>query len=326
MPYSTNRTEATHLLRGLLETKAPFFVPSRSLRACLLACLLLLGAAGLLAARQAASPAPTAETVARGISLVRLADPTLLSPPGPLSVQALRLDPRHVALRMARPAAKGPSRATVPEIAAHHRALAGVNAGFFVVESGQPAGLLKVDGTLVSATRLPRGAVAVEDPSWRHPLRLLFDRVTVQRPSERRTSATFAPQLGTPARAWARARHAVGGAGLLLHAGRELSAEDWALEKLAPGFTDRRHPRTLIGVDRLGRIWLIVVDGRNPSISLGMTFAELLALARRLHLRDALNLDGGGSTTMVVRGEVVNHPSDPTGPRPVSDALLVFAR
>jgi exopolysaccharide biosynthesis protein len=40
----------------------------------------------------------------------------------------------------------------------------------------------------------------------------------------------------------------------------------------------------------------------------------------------ALNLDGGGSTTMVVRGEVVNRPSDPTGPRPVSDALLVVPR
>jgi exopolysaccharide biosynthesis protein len=55
-----------------------------------------------------------------------------------------------------------------------------------------------------------------------------------------------------------------------------------------------------------------------------MSFTELQSLARRLGLRSALNLDGGGSTTMVVQGQIVNHPSDATGPRPVSDAILVF--
>jgi len=43
-------------------------------------------------------------------------------------------------------------------------------------------------------------------------------------------------------------------------------------------------------------------------------------------MRDALNLDGGGSTTMVVRGDVVNQPSDATGERPVGDALLIVPR
>ena len=45
-----------------------------------------------------------------------------------------------------------------------------------------------------------------------------------------------------------------------------------------------------------------------------MSFAELQGLVRRVGLVDALNLDGGGSTTMVVQGAVVNHPSDATGP------------
>ena len=43
-------------------------------------------------------------------------------------------------------------------------------------------------------------------------------------------------------------------------------------------------------------------------------------------LTDAINLDGGGSTTMVIAGTVVNHPSDPTGARTVSDVLLVMPR
>jgi len=49
-------------------------------------------------------------------------------------------------------------------------------------------------------------------------------------------------------------------------------------------------------------------------------------LCDRLDLRDALNLDGGGSTTMVVQGKIVNRPSDAGGPRPVSDAILVKLR
>ena len=55
-----------------------------------------------------------------------------------------------------------------------------------------------------------------------------------------------------------------------------------------------------------------------------MTLEELRSLAHRLGLVNALNLDGGGSTTMWVQGNVMNRPSDPAGPRKVSDALLVY--
>jgi exopolysaccharide biosynthesis protein len=57
-----------------------------------------------------------------------------------------------------------------------------------------------------------------------------------------------------------------------------------------------------------------------------MTIAELSKLMLEIGCLDAINLDGGGSTTMVIRNKVVNHPSDATGERPVSDALLVYSR
>ena len=57
-----------------------------------------------------------------------------------------------------------------------------------------------------------------------------------------------------------------------------------------------------------------------------MSLSELRALAQRLGLRNALNLDGGGSTTMWVAGKIVNSPSDAAGPRKVSDALIVTQR
>jgi hypothetical protein len=131
----------------------------------------------------------------------------------------------------------------------------------------------------------------------------------------------FATHHGTPPGAWATSDHVVGGAGLLLRKGEAIT--DWAIEDLRKGFDSERHPRTIIGTDSEGDIWLVTVDGRQPLTSLGMSFAELQRLAARLQLTDVLNLDGGGSTTMVVRGVVVNTPSDSTGPREVSDALIV---
>jgi hypothetical protein len=123
---------------------------------------------------------------------------------------------------------------------------------------------------------------------------------------------------------WKKADAIVGGAGLLIYDGRFNS--DWKTEQLATAFVETRHPRTLIGTHADGAIWLITVDGRQPKLSAGMSLYELRALAHRLGLRYALNLDGGGSTTMWVDGTIVNSPSDAAGPRKVSDALVVTGR
>ena len=273
----------------------------------------------LLPAGQAPAPAPAApvvERIADGIELRRLGDPSLLSPAGPIAVQALRLDPRKVTLEMAIAADHLPARETVAAMAARRKALAAVNAGFFALANGQPAGLLKVRGQLLGGSRRARGAVGFLDRGGR--TLLLFDRVTVDR-----SRRDYRPALGSATRDWARARHAVGGAGLLRLAGRDLS--DWTEEQITAGFDTTRHPRTMIGEDGTS-LWLVTVDGRQPALSLGMSFTELQGLATRLGLRSALNLDGGGSTTMVVGGAVVNHPSDQGGPRTVSDAIVVLPR
>jgi len=57
-----------------------------------------------------------------------------------------------------------------------------------------------------------------------------------------------------------------------------------------------------------------------------MTLAELASLLIELGAVEAVNMDGGGSTAMVIRGRVVNSPSDLSGERAVGDALLVFLR
>jgi Phosphodiester glycosidase len=89
-------------------------------------------------------------------------------------------------------------------------------------------------------------------------------------------------------------------------------------------FVASRHPRTMAGVRRDGSLVLVAVDGRRPGWSAGVTLQEGARVMRSLGARDALNLDGGGSTAMAVRGRPVNLPSDPGGERRVSDVLLVL--
>jgi hypothetical protein len=89
-------------------------------------------------------------------------------------------------------------------------------------------------------------------------------------------------------------------------------------------FVAARHPRTLAGVRADGKLLLVTVDGRRPGWSTGMTLFEAARLMRSLGARDALNLHGGGSSTMTVRGEVVNRPSDRGGERRVSNAVVAL--
>lgn len=90
----------------------------------------------------------------------------------------------------------------------------------------------------------------------------------------------------------------------------------------AYGWFLKRNPRTMAGIDAQGRTVLITVDGRSTD-DLGLSIPEAADVARSLGLVDAINLDGGGSTTMVVDGSVISRPSDSTGERPVGDALLI---
>jgi Phosphodiester glycosidase len=85
----------------------------------------------------------------------------------------------------------------------------------------------------------------------------------------------------------------------------------------------RRNPRTAVGFTADGKLLIVTVDGRQPGHSVGMSLRELAELFVRLGARSAMNLDGGGSTTMVIDGTIVNRVSDPQERR-VPSALLVL--
>ena len=114
----------------------------------------------------------------------------------------------------------------------------------------------------------------------------------------------------------------VGGGPLILEDGKVnvRSKEEQIAKDIAIG----RAPRTAIGLKKDGIVLVLVVDGRSID-SKGLTLQELATYFLRLGARDAVNLDGGGSSEMVINGEIVNKPSDGRE-RPVSMALGLFPK
>jgi hypothetical protein len=111
-------------------------------------------------------------------------------------------------------------------------------------------------------------------------------------------------------------REMVGGHPRLLRAGEVVENTG--------SFATTRHPRSAVGWRADGTLLFVVVDGRQAGYSAGMSLAELTDLFQQLGAVEALNLDGGGSTALVVRGAVANRPSDASGERPVANALMLL--
>ncbi|MFV0484264.1 MAG: phosphodiester glycosidase family protein [Bacteroidales bacterium] len=113
---------------------------------------------------------------------------------------------------------------------------------------------------------------------------------------------------------------------VLLSSGQQIDIPDDA-------FSNNRHPRTAIGIRADGVVLLVVVDGRSAE-SYGMSLEELQKTMLWLGCVDAINFDGGGSSTMYVKGQsfngVVSCPSDNKkfdhkGEREVANAIMILA-
>jgi exopolysaccharide biosynthesis protein len=172
----------------------------------------------------------------------------------------------------------------------------------------QGSSAIPADGFVVSATGTAR--------EWA--------RQNLRRGGLARLSLELSPVETDQAEQWQKANSIVGGGPQLIKDGRiEITN---AAEKILPAFVSDGHPRTAIAKLKSGQILLVTVDGRQPGESIGMSLTMLANLLIEFDAVEAINLDGGGSTTMVIRNKLVNRPSDATGERSVSDAILIFTR
>jgi exopolysaccharide biosynthesis protein len=119
---------------------------------------------------------------------------------------------------------------------------------------------------------------------------------------------------------WNTIKHAICGGPRLIENG-EISIND-VQERFSTSIANARHPRTAIGLSVDNSLILMVVEGRSAG-SVGMTLKEMALYMKRLGVRHGINLDGGGSSTMVINNRVVNSTSD-GAERRISNGILLL--
>ena len=238
----------------------------------------------------------------------------LWSPEGPWAVHLVQANLRErcdLELEVLRPDARqlgGNGHATVSDMVleANKRVLVAVNADFFTPE-GTTLGTEVVGGDVQYAAERPTVA-------WHPGLDPWIGLASID---------AVGLHLGWLVRAEAGdgVTEAVGGFPDLIDAGRRVGDLEVGRR---PAFAAVRHPRTGVGFDsRAGQLWIVVVDGRQMPHSAGMSLPELAALFEALGADEAVNLDGGGSSAMVVGQAPINRPSDAAGERAVVNALAL---
>lgn len=242
------------------------------------------------------------------------------------AIHVLVVDPQEELILPVKALEEKGGRETVCALALRHGALAAVNGGFWRA-NGEPAGARKFFHEWDGEALFPRGAVG-----WSEGGReVVFDQILTQRNLETGSLEAFPAFFPSPTREeeWEGVEHILGGAPLLLSEGKEV--REVFREEISQKFWKRRHPRTALGVREDGCWVFVVVDGRFFWLFGGMTGEQLRAWMVRLGCVEALNLDGGASSTLVIDGRVVNTPCGALrekGKRvtAVSDALLILPR
>lgn len=282
-----------------------------SSRAGLLALLALVSCAPAPAPRTTAPVAGTAPSIAAGVTHRRI----VRALPTPLVAHVVAVDLSKTQGVLKVVAERGPDglvAATVSRLAKMNGLVLAVNASFFRVPARKyPQAGERADA--VGGLILNGESVAPKGPG----LGLINAGLCIEARSVR-------VEKGFECKG---ARYGLASGPLLLWQGQPVDTE----------FADRifkslRHPRTAVGVDSTRqKVWLLVVDGRQPGTSEGATLDELKQMLRDEGAVDALNLDGGGSSTLVQRQpdgsyKVLNvpiHERVPGRERPVVSAVGV---
>lgn len=191
-------------------------------------------------------------------------------------------------------------------------ALAGINGSYFNVDSLITTCFLKDDGNIVGET-IPREYYRTNAVLTLSETEINIDACD--------TAAVFADEGAC----W----EVMASGPILIDEGVAIEYTQETVPRGWKKFYARRHPRTMVGRETDGTTWLIVVDGRVKDEAEGMSIAEITELSKMLGLRDAINLDGGGSSTLwTLHGGVMNHPVDNhqfdhNGERVVPNVIIV---
>lgn len=181
---------------------------------------------------------------------------------------------------------------TTSSFATEHQALAAINGTFFDMKNGGSVDYIRIDGTVLNESRKEENS------------KISFIQNAAVIINGRKLSIAG----GDGSTDW---ESKLKGEDVMVSGPQLLKARRPAPLDSA-GFCTHRHPRTAVAV-KGNWVWFVTVDGRNDKAA-GMSLVELANVLKWLGAEDAINLDGGGSTTMWVSGfpdgGIINHPSD----------------
>ena len=213
----------------------------------------------------------------------------------------LKIDPSYY--RISPIISKNGTRELLPlsELSYQNKTIAAINAGFFsVINSGKgyPIGALKINGNMLSEVYEGRGCLG-----WNKDDEAIFE-------------------IGSESvNYWYDMENIIQAGPLLIDEGFAVNHDEGFNNTLIAA----RHPRSAVGLNHDGEWIFAIIDGRNGMHSSGATISELTDLLRANGILYALNLDGGGSTEIIIDGKIYNLPSE-GHERKISYGLGVLSR
>ncbi|MCF7800944.1 MAG: phosphodiester glycosidase family protein [Candidatus Marinimicrobia bacterium] len=189
-------------------------------------------------------------------------------------------------------------------------ALAAVNGGYFDMDAGGSVTYLEIQDSVICWTQPD-----VDSLKWAFPDSLISGAVILTK------SGNLVMEAVQPDSMYAQSSQEAA----VLVVGPLLLQEGQKVSMPKANFVANQHPRSYLATTP-DEILLISVDGRSKSAQ-GMSLYDAQEYLLSLGCLDAINLDGGGSTTLWVRGQgIVSHPSDLTGERKVANAFVIVPR
>lgn len=195
------------------------------------------------------------------------------------------------------------------QFAEENEAIVALNGSFFDVTKGGSVAYLESEGKVIAENRDAR-------EKWAKTDSLLNGAIILE------NSGRLKVEIAKPATFYKKSLEEKS----VLVSGPILIADGKILPLENSPFVKNKHPRSCLCVTSENNILFIAIDGRSE-IASGMNLKELQQFLFRIKCRDAINLDGGGSTSLWINDgiekKIVNKPSDKEGERPVANILLI---
>ena len=192
------------------------------------------------------------------------------------------------------------------QIASNNDAIAAINGGFFNMDKGGSVAYFERNDSVIGKNRDPKLKWGVSD-------RIINGAIILTKKNKLRIELANAESFYKESKKES----------FVLFTGPLLISNSILQSMPDMGFTKKRHPRTCLGITK-DSIIFVTIDGRSKRAA-GMSLYEVQRYLYDLGCIDAINLDGGGSTTMWTKNKgIVNIPSDKKGERPIANALIIL--